>query len=44
MKNIEYLLNILKLIQEHQAPVQIQQTIIYWNTKQQKNQRGKRIS
>ncbi len=39
VKNIEYLLNILKLIQEHQAPLQIQQQQ-YIGIQTAENQRG----
>jgi hypothetical protein len=34
VKNIEYLLNMLKLIQEHQAPLQIQQKEYFTSLKQ----------
>ena len=39
VKNIEYLLNILKLIQEHQAPVQLQQQT-YIGIQMAESQRG----
>ena len=39
VKNIEYLLNVLKLIQEHQAPLQIQQQE-YIGLQRAENQRG----
>jgi hypothetical protein len=42
VKNMEYLLNILKLIQEHQAPVQIQQQE-YIGIQTAENQRGKKL-